>query len=62
MSDSLLASASRFPASSAAIVTGRPAKPTTALSTTSALRAAATMPSSPTMTSVPDGTPSRTSA
>ena len=62
MSDSLLASARRFPASSAAIVTGRPAKPTTALRTTSALRAAATMPSSPTMTSVPAGTPSRTSA
>ena len=44
------------------MVTGRPAKPTTALSTTSAAWAAATMPSSPTMTSVPAGTPSRTSA
>ena len=62
ISDSLLASASRLPASSAAMVTGRPAKPTTALSTTSALCAAATMPSSPTMTSVPAGTPARTSS
>ena len=38
---SLLASASRLPASSAASVAGRPAKPTTALSTTSASGCAA---------------------
>ena len=43
-------------------MTGSPAKPTTALSTTSAPRAASTMPSSPTSTSVPAGTPSRTVA
>ncbi len=61
ISDSLFASASSFPASSAAIVTGRPAKPTTPLSTTSALPAAATKPSSPTITSVRAGTPARTS-
>ena len=36
MSDSLLASANRRPASSAARVTGSPAKPTTPLTTTSA--------------------------
>src|SRR5580704_4094581 len=62
MRDSLLAKARRRPASSAAIVTGSPAKPTTALSTTSAPCAAATMPSSPTNTSMPPGTPSRTAA
>src|SRR5580692_7964480 len=62
MRDSLLAKARRRPASRAAIVTGSPAKPTTALSTTSAPCAAATMPSSPTNTSMPPGTPSRTAA
>src|SRR3974390_3219440 len=60
MSDSLLASASRLPGSRAAIVTGRPAKPTTALRTTSPPRAASTMPSSPVSTPVPAGTPLRT--
>src|SRR6516164_1245642 len=60
ISDSLLAKASRRPASRAAIVTGSPAKPTTALRTTSAPLAAATMPSSPARTSMPPGTASRT--
>ena len=56
MSDSLFASARRAPASSAAKVTPRPAKPTTALSTTSASRAMATSDSGPAQTSVPAGT------
>ena len=54
-SDSLLASPSRLPASKAARVTGRPAKPTTPLITVSASRAAAAMAPSPAINSVPAG-------
>ncbi len=56
MRDSLLARASRRPASRAARVTGSPAKPTTALTTTSPRRAMAARPSAPVSTSVPGGT------
>jgi hypothetical protein len=55
MSDSLLARARRRPASRAARVTGRPAKPTTALTTTSPRGAMAASPSTPVTTSVPVG-------
>src|SRR4051812_34695110 len=55
MSDSLLASASRRPFSRAAMVTGRPAKPTTPFTTTSA-SATSRSASGPATTSVPGGT------
>ena len=57
MIDSLLASARRRPAARAARVTGRPAKPTTAVHHhVGPAAAAATSPSGPPMTSVPAGT------
>ena len=55
MIDSLLARASRRPASSAARVTGSPANPTTPLTTTSATVAMAARPSGPATTSMPGG-------
>ena len=55
ISDSLLARARRRPASRAARVTGRPAKPTTPLTTISASLAMAARAPSPARTSVPRG-------
>ena len=58
ISDSLLARARRRPDSSAAMVTGSPANPTTPFTTMSAAVAAAIRPSGPATTSVPAGTSS----
>ena len=62
INDSLLASAKRRPPASAARVTRRPAKPTTPLTHTSATAPRSASAASPARTSVPDGTPSWTTA